>query len=73
MTIFRANVGGLDRVVRLVAGAVLLLAGLALHDQPASFVMMVAGAAGLFSGLTRFCVLYVPFGISTRRKRVPAI
>ncbi len=73
MNIFTANVGGLDRIVRLAAGAVLLPAGLLIYGQPGSLVMIVVGAAGLFSGLTRFCVLYVPFGISTRRRGATAL
>ncbi len=71
---FSANVGGLDRAVRLVVGLTLLAAGLWMRVAAASSqgtVIAVIGLLILASGLTRFCILYVPFGISTvRRARV---
>ena len=63
------NVGGIDRAARLVLGPVLLLAGLIFLGAGHSlhWPAIVLGLAGLVSGATGFCVLYVPFGISTRR------
>ncbi len=65
----RRNVGGWDRAVRIGAGAVLLPLGLGLLALgcPCGWVNVGLGAAGLFSGLTGFCVLYLPFGFSTAR------
>ncbi len=57
----KANVGGVDRVVRIVVGIVLV----------ALTLMNVIGAWGWIgvlvaaTGLVRFCPAYLPFGIST--------
>ncbi len=64
-----ANVGGFDRLVRLVAGALLLAAGVWMRLTDGGMAGVMVGGAGallLVSGITRFCILYVPFGISTR-------
>ncbi len=66
---FQANVGGFDRLVRLVVGLVMLAAGLWMRLTDgglAGIVVGVVGALLLVTGITRFCILYVPFGISTR-------
>ncbi len=71
MAVFSRNVGGLDRAARLIAGAVLLPVGLLSPGTPYGLVMMVVGFLALFTGITRFCILYVPFGISTIRPQRP--
>lgn len=56
-----ANVGTVDRVLRVVAG-------LALIGMAATGVVGVWGYIGvvpLATGLFRFCPAYLPFGIST--------
>jgi hypothetical protein len=58
------NVGGIDRVVRVVAGIAIIAAG--------AYFKSWWGAVGLVPLLTatiRWCPLYLPFGISTRPKR----
>lgn len=73
---FKANVGGVDRAVRLAVGAVLLAVGAWLEVATGGARGGVIGLVGLFvlvSGLTRFCILYVPFGISSARRRGLAI
>lgn len=66
---FRRNMGGLDRGVRLVLGMVLLPAGLFLLSEPGGnlfgLVIAAAGLVGLVTGAAGFCPLYVPLGIST--------
>jgi hypothetical protein len=65
--VFYRNVGGVDRVLRLALGAVLFVAGLFLiagKGSPGKIVVVV-GALALLTGIFRFCVLYLPFGIST--------
>jgi hypothetical protein len=69
-------------VLRVVGGFVLLSDGLLLLAARASpcpccallagysayaWGAIVVGALGLVTGITGFCVLYVPFGISTVR------
>ena len=64
---FRHNVGGVDRVLRLALGGMFFLAGLLLltsRIRPGVVLAMV-GALVLLTGIIRFCVMYVPFGIST--------
>ena len=64
---FRRNVGGVDRVLRLTLGGMFFLAGLFLltsRIRPGA-VLAAVGVLVLLTGIIRFCVLYVPFGIST--------
>lgn len=65
------NVGGLDRAVRLVVGAVLLPVGLVLlaGDRALGWVATAAGAFVLASGVLGFCPPYVLLGISTARPK----
>ena len=67
-----ANVGSTDRVIRLVLGAVLLLAPFVppLASVFAAwgawkFLVAVAGLILLATGITRFCPLYTLFGLRT--------
>jgi DUF2892 family protein len=61
------NVGGIDRILRVTLGAILLLGGLILLSGRISVgvVLAVVGLLALITGIVRFCVLYIPFGIST--------
>jgi len=57
----KANVGGIDRILRIAIGALLIVLA-ALH------VIGVWGYIGVLlaaSGLLRFCPVYLPFGISS--------
>jgi Inner membrane protein YgaP-like, transmembrane domain len=71
MSMFRRNVGGLDRILRVTFGPILVLAGLVLLTGRTSLglVLTVVGGLALVTGITRFCVLYIPFGISTARSK----
>jgi hypothetical protein len=66
---FRRNVGGIDRVLRVTLGGILFLGGLVLliGATRLGVILVVVGALALLTGMIRFCVLYVPFGISTAR------
>lgn len=66
---FRRNVGGIDRFLRVTLGAILFLAGLLLlfGKVTLSLAVLVVGFLALLTGIIRFCVLYIPFGISTAR------
>jgi DUF2892 family protein len=63
----RRNVGGVDRVVRMVLGAILFCGGLFLLISKSSLGVIVAvvGLMLLLTGVVRLCVLYIPFDIST--------
>ena len=61
------NVGGIDRVIRAVAGAGLIY--YAMSNLPGAEDMMVpAGIVGfvlLLTAIFGFCPAYLPFGIKT--------
>ena len=61
----QANVGGVDRVVRIVAGLV-LLAWAAFGEGDARWWGLI-GVVPLATGLLRWCPVYLPFGIKTCR------
>jgi hypothetical protein len=61
----QANVGGADRLVRIVVG-VLLLAWFALGENDARWWGLL-GLIPLVTGVVRWCPLYVPFGLKTCR------
>jgi hypothetical protein len=59
----KANVGGIDKVLRIVVG-VLLLSLIFLVEGPARWWGLV-GLVLLGTGLLGFCPLYALFGLST--------
>jgi hypothetical protein len=72
---FRHNVGGIDRVLRLTLGGILFLAGLFLLTSKIrpGVILAVVGLLALLTGLVRFCALYIPFGISTAQPKRPPL
>lgn len=66
---FKHNEGILDRILRVLLSIVLLLVGLfllnGLQGSVPGLVVAGLGLLPLTTGLTGFCPLYVPFGIST--------
>jgi len=60
----KSNVGGLDKILRIVAGLVLIGLGIAGIGAPWTFV----GVIPLATGLVGWCPLYLPFGISSCKK-----
>ncbi len=70
-SLYRRNVGGLDRGIRLVVGAPLVAAGLFLAGgmwgEPFGILVALVGLVSLLTGITGRCPLYIPFGISTAR------
>lgn len=62
----KANVGGIDRILRLVAGIGLVVFGIVGGlASPWNYVAMGAGAVFALTALIRFCPLYPILGIST--------
>ncbi|WP_439104883.1 YgaP family membrane protein [Celeribacter marinus] len=57
---FQKNVGGLDRILRIVVG-VALIAGFFVYGNPLFLIGIVPLATGLFSS----CLVYSLFGINT--------
>jgi hypothetical protein len=57
----KQNIGGIDRIVRIVVGAVILGAGLYFQNW-----LGLLGLIPLGTALMGFCPLYVPIGTSTK-------
>lgn len=61
----KTNVGSIDRIVRIAAGAALIVATLLDQIGPWGWLGVIPLATGLF----RFCPAYLPFGIRTCKTR----
>jgi len=59
----KINVGGLDRIVRIIAGLVILGAGYYYKSW-----WGLIGLGPLLSGIFQRCPAYLPFGLSTGSK-----
>ncbi|HET9700503.1 MAG TPA: DUF2892 domain-containing protein [Burkholderiales bacterium] len=57
----KSNVGGIDKILRIVAGLVLIALALAGIGTPWTWI----GVLPLATGLINFCPAYALFGIST--------
>ena len=64
LIIMTRNVGSIDRVVRIVLGLGLLVAGVA-STGSIRLVELIAGVVLLFTAASGFCLLYRLFGISS--------
>jgi len=63
-----ANVGTIDRAIRLLIAVVLIGLGLRVVRGPRGIAMAAVGAIPLLSALSGRCPLYTVFGINTRRR-----
>lgn len=61
----KANVGGVDRVVRIVAGIVLLALVFVLQSEDGLWLWGLVGIVPLATGLMNWCPAYSLFGMST--------
>ena len=57
----KANVGGIDRILRIAVGALLIVLAALNVIGVWGYIGVVLVASGLF----RFCPAYLPFGFST--------
>ena len=62
-----ANVGGIDRVVRIVAGLAILSLFVVLEGNARWWAAI--GLVPLATGVIGWCPAYLPFGLSTCRTR----
>ncbi len=60
----KCNVGATDRLVRIIAGVLILLLGLIYRNW-----WGLIGLIPLITGVLRFCPLYLPFKINTEMKK----
>lgn len=64
---FALNVGGVDRIFRIVLGLVLIVAGFFFLSGTVGTIVAVVGFIPLLTGLVGWCPLYLPFKFSTRK------
>ncbi|RME76702.1 MAG: DUF2892 domain-containing protein [Chloroflexi bacterium] len=62
-----ANVGGADRIIRIVLGIILAAAGFFVMSGTLGIVVGVIGLVLLVTGAIGWCPLYIPLKISTRK------
>lgn len=60
----KPNVGGIDRILRIVVGLGLLAAGYHYHSW-----LGLVGLVPILTALFRFCPAYVPFGLNSCRTK----
>ena len=67
------NVGGADRLVRVVLGVVFLALAYFLqqYDLWVRAILGLVGVIGLVTGLLSHCTIYSLFGWSTRKEEKP--
>ncbi len=56
----KCNVGGTDRIIRIIMGVVIILAGVYFKSW-----WGVVGIVPILTALIKFCPAYLPFGFST--------
>ncbi len=61
------NLGNLDRLIRLIIGAVLIIAGLTVFQSGAA-IAVVVGIVLVVTAAIKFCPLYRLFGLRTCKK-----
>lgn len=61
------NVGGWDRVLRIVVGLALIAWGFLGLEGGGRWIAVIVGLVPLLTGTVGFCPLYKPFNISTHR------
>lgn len=59
------NEGNMDRIIRIVAGAALLVAGLGFVSGALGIVLAAVGGILTVTALIGWCPLYALFGINT--------
>lgn len=65
----KKNMGTADRVIRILAAV--FIAGLYFANQisgTAAIVLLILAGIFVLTSFINFCPLYLPFGISTRKK-----
>ena len=65
----KANMGTSDKAVRIIAAAIVLgLYFIGIISGTLAIVLLVLAAIFVLTSFVRFCPLYLPFGISTKKK-----
>ena len=61
----KANVGGIDKILRIVAGVVLLALTFVLRSESGLWLWGLIGIVPLATGLIGWCPFYPLFGLNT--------
>lgn len=66
----KPNIGNTDRIIRAVAGVILVLVGLLVPMSSAALqiILLVLGVILVATAAIRFCPVYVPFKFNTLKK-----
>ena len=65
----KANIGTLDRIIRvLVAVVIAILYFTGVVSGTAAMVLLILAGVFVLTSLIKFCPLYLPFGLSTKKK-----
>ena len=65
----KANMGKTDKIIRILA--TIIIAGLYIENQItgiAAILLLILAGIFVLTSFMSFCPLYLPFGISTRKK-----
>lgn len=62
---FAKNVGGFDRIARIVLGVILIAVGFFVLSGTVGVIVGIVGFIPLLTGLFGWCPLYLPFKFST--------
>ena len=66
----KKNMGSIDKIIRmLVAAVIILLFVFDVVSGTLGYILLGVAAIFIFTSLTNWCALYVPFGINTRAKK----
>lgn len=65
----KKNMGGIDRVIRIIVAAVIaVLFFTKVIEGTLGIVLLVLACVFLLTSFISFCPLYLPFGLSTKKK-----
>lgn len=67
-TMFRQNMGIIDRGFRICVGITLLVLGITVVEGITGTILIILSVPLLVFGITGFCPAYILFGFSTKRK-----
>lgn len=66
----KKNMGMTDRAIRLIAATVIILAyATGKIEGTLGIILMILAGVFVLTSFVRFCPLYLPFGISTCKKK----
>ncbi len=67
----KKNMGTTDRIIRIVAAiTIIALYYTSVISGTLAIVLLVVSGIFILTNFVRFCPLYLPFGISTARKKI---